>query len=72
MSHTNLEKKISVVINTYNAEKHLAQVVDSVKHFDEIIVCDMESTDDTITIAKSMGCKVITFPKGNYLSLIHI
>lgn len=66
MSHTNLEKKISVVINTYNAEKHLAQVVDSVKHFDEIIVCDMESTDDTITIAKSMGCKVITFPKGNY------
>ena len=57
---------ISVVINTYNAEKHLVQVVESVKHFDEIIVCDMESTDDTITIAKSMGCKVITFPKGNY------
>lgn len=60
------EKKISVVINTYNAEKYLSRVLDSVKGFDEILVCDMESNDDTLNIANSYGCRIITFPKGNY------
>lgn len=58
--------KISVVINTYNAEKHLQRVLDSVKTFDEILICDMESTDDTITIAQKNGCRVVTFPKGEH------
>ena len=39
---------ISVVINTYNASCHLQQVLDTVKGFDEVVVCDMESTDDTL------------------------
>ena len=47
--------KISVVINTYNAEKFLKRVLDSVKDFDEIVVCDMESTDNTVAIAKEYG-----------------
>ena len=58
-------EKISVVINTYNAERHLRAVLDSVKGFDEVVVCDMESTDSTVEIAESYGCKVVTFPKGN-------
>jgi glycosyltransferase involved in cell wall biosynthesis len=61
-------QKISVVINTYNASKHLAQVLDAVKNFDEIVVCDMESTDDTIDIAREHGCKIVTFPKANHKS----
>ena len=36
----NEEKKISVVINTYNAELHLQRVLDAVKDFDEVLVCD--------------------------------
>ena len=36
------ESKISVVINTYNARQHLRQVLESVKDFDEVVVCDME------------------------------
>ena len=44
--------QISVVINTYNAEQHLQAVIDSAKGFDEILVCDMESTDRTVDIAK--------------------
>ena len=56
---------ISVVINTYNAEKHLAQVLDAVKDFDEVVVCDMESTDSTLDIARKYGCRITTFPKGN-------
>ena len=60
------ENKISVVINTYNAELHLQRVLDSVKGFDEVLVCDMESTDHTLEIAKRNGCRVITFPKGEH------
>jgi len=60
------EARISVVINTYNARQHLAKVLESVKDFDEVVVCDMESTDDTVAIAEQYGCKVVTFPKGNH------
>lgn len=56
---------ISVVINTYNAEEHLKAVLEAVKDFDEIVICDMESTDQTLDIARSYNCKIITFPKGN-------
>lgn len=56
---------ISVVINTYNAEEHLKECLEAAKGFDEIVVCDMESTDHTVEIAQSYGCKVVTFPKGN-------
>lgn len=57
--------KISVVINTYNAERHLSSVLDSLKDFDEVVVCDMESTDATVAMAQSYGCRIVTFPKGN-------
>lgn len=62
------ENTISVVINTYNAAKFLARVLDSVKDFDEIVVCDMESTDETLDIAKQYDCKIVTFPKGDCVS----
>ena len=58
--------KISIVINTYNAERDLRQVLESVKEFDEIVVCDMESTDSTLDIAQQYGCRIVKFPKGEY------
>lgn len=61
-----MENKISVVINTYNAEEHLRKVLDHVKSFDEVLICDMESTDSTCSIAEEYGCKIITFPKGEH------
>ena len=61
-----MNKKISVVINTCNAELHLAKVLESVKEFDEIVVCDMESSDSTADIARNYGCKVVIFPKGEH------
>lgn len=64
----NEEKRISVVINTYNAVRHLLAVLDAVKDFDEIVVCDMESTDHTCQIAQQYGCRIVTFPKGNHKS----
>lgn len=50
MSHTNLEKNISVAINAYDTEKRLPHEDDSVKHFDEIIVCDMETSTMSYTV----------------------
>lgn len=60
-----MDNKISVVINTYNAEDHLREVLESVKDFDEIVICDMESTDSTLQIAGEYDCKIVTFPKGD-------
>jgi glycosyltransferase involved in cell wall biosynthesis len=37
-----------------------------VKDFDEVVVCDMESTDHTLEIAREYGCKIVTFPKENH------
>ncbi len=59
----NNESKISVVINTYNAQQHLERVLDAVSSFDEVLVCDMESTDSTLDIARRRGCRIVTFPK---------
>ena len=38
------------------------------KQFDEVVVCDMESTDRTVAIAEENGCRVVTFPKANHKS----
>ena len=56
------EHRISVVINTYNASQHLAEVLETVKGFDEVVICDMESTDNTLDIARKYGCKIVIFP----------
>ena len=63
-----MKSNISVVINTYNASKYLARVLETAKSFDEIVVCDMESTDNTVEIAQAYGAKIVTFPKENHKS----
>ena len=63
------KNKISVVINTYNAETFLQEVIDAVKDFDEVLICDMESTDRTLDIARQNGCRIVTFPKANHKSV---
>ncbi len=58
---------ISVVINTLNEEKNIAQAIQSVKWADEIIVCDMQSDDDTAVIAKRMGAKIFLHKRMGYV-----
>lgn len=62
----NNEDKISVVINTYNAAQHLDEVLEAVKDFDEVVVCDMDSQDDTLAIAQRYGCKIVHFPRKDF------
>lgn len=54
-------KKVSVVMPTYNEEDAIVQVInDFNKDFvDEVIVCDNNSTDGTVELAKQAGAKVV-------------
>ncbi len=61
-----MENKISIVINTYNCEKTFKECLESVKDFDEIVVCDMYSTDKTLEIAKEYNCKIIMHENVGY------
>ena len=54
-----MTNKISVIIHTYNNEKIIRECLESVKDFDEIVVCDMYSTDKTLEIAKEYNAKIV-------------
>jgi (heptosyl)LPS beta-1,4-glucosyltransferase len=62
-----MDIKISVVINTLNSEEDIKRVISSVKWADEIIVCDMESEDKTVSIAKDLGAKVFNTKRLEYV-----
>ncbi len=49
---------ISVIIGTYNSARYLRKVIENVKGFDEVMIFDKGSTDDTVDIALKEGCTV--------------
>jgi glycosyltransferase involved in cell wall biosynthesis len=51
--------KISVVILTKNSSKYLKQVLNAVIAFDEIVILDNGSTDDTMSVAKTFDNVVV-------------
>ncbi|MCC7203547.1 MAG: glycosyltransferase family 2 protein [Phycisphaeraceae bacterium] len=59
--------RISVVINTLNSEKYLDQCLASVAGADEIVVCDMHSTDQTLEIAARHGCRIVLHERTGYV-----
>lgn len=54
-----MSKKISVVVHTFNNEKIIRRCLESLRSFDEIVICDMYSTDDTLKIAEEYNCKIV-------------
>lgn len=53
--------KLSVVMATFNEEKHITDCLASIREIaDEIIIVDGSSTDKTVEIAESFEAKVIT------------
>lgn len=53
----------SIVLIARNESKTIPRMMESVREFQsrggEILICDTGSTDNTIEVAKSLGCKVI-------------
>lgn len=59
-------KILSVIIPTYNEEAYLERALWSVQFADEIIVIDSLSTDNTLKIAESYNCKIISRQFDNF------
>ncbi len=50
----------TVGILTFNSGATLRRALESVKDFEDIVLCDGGSTDDTLEIARAFGARVIT------------
>lgn len=65
-----IEKKISVVIRTYNEQKHIREVLESLRRQTynnyEIIVLDSESTDKTLDIASEYNVRIEHIKKSDF------
>ncbi|WP_286206474.1 glycosyltransferase family 2 protein [Sessilibacter corallicola] len=63
---------VSIVIRTLNEEKYLGELLRSIKNqvcpgFDiEIVLVDSGSDDNTVSIAKSFGCKIVNIRKSEF------
>ena len=54
------KRSLSVIVLAKNEESMIADCLDSVAFADELIVIDNLSTDDTVSLARKHGAKVIT------------
>ena len=57
---------IGLVINTKNEEAKVAAAIASCLGVDDILVADMASTDDTVTIAQVAGARILELPDVGY------
>ena len=55
---------LSVVIPTLNAEAHLAACLERMKDADDIVVVDGGSIDETVSVAKQFGTRILSAPMG--------
>lgn len=62
--------QITAIVTTHNAAKTLPECLQSLSFVDEIIVIDMESTDETRAIARKFHTKVLSIPPAEYVELI--
>jgi len=53
-------KKISVALITKNEDRNIRTTIESCAPFDEIVVVDAGSEDNTVEIASSLGARCIT------------
>lgn len=63
-----MKKSISVIIYTYNDCNNITDCINSAKKLtDNIIVIDMQSTDNTVELARFKGVQVYSFPNQYYV-----
>lgn len=60
--------RITGLVNTLNASATLAQCLESMQpHVDELLIVDMESSDETVAIAQSFGARVLSHEPVGYV-----
>jgi len=57
---------ISILIFTLNEEANIAAVLESVRNFDDIVVYDSFSTDNTVSLAEARGARIVQRPFDNW------
>ncbi len=63
-----MKNTITIIINSYNNESLITECIESAYLLtDSIVVVDMESTDQTVVIAKKLGATVTSFPPSRYV-----
>ena len=58
--------KISAVLITYNEEANIGRTLESLSWCDEIVVVDSGSSDNTVNLCESKGCRVMFHPFSGY------
>lgn len=62
---------IAVIVNTHNEAEKLEDCLQSIRQLaDEIVVVDMESTDESVTVARKFGAQVYQEKLVPYVELI--
>lgn len=63
-------RRVSAVIRAYNESKHIGRLLRGLEQQtvrpDEIILVDSGSTDDTVAIAESAGCRIVHIAKEEF------
>ena len=59
-------KKITFVFFTFNEKSRIKAVIQNVLMYGEILLIDNFSTDETVTIAKSFGAKIVLYKNTGY------
>lgn len=63
---------LAAIILTKNESKHIIRCIESLKGIiDDIVIVDCFSTDNTVSIAKEMGARVIQHPWRNYATQLN-
>jgi len=56
-------KGICAIVHTRNEEKNIARCLSALRGWtDQLVVCDMESSDNTVAIAKDFGAEIARHP----------
>lgn len=70
MSESRRTRRVSAVIRAYNEGRHIGRLLEGLEKQtvkpDEIILVDSGSTDDTVSIARAAGCRIVHIEKSEF------
>jgi rhamnosyltransferase len=59
-----------IVIRAYNEEKHIWRLLEGIRHQTvkdvEIILVDSGSADSTVSVAESLGARIVRMPSAEF------